>query len=92
MTPVWSPEAIDDLEAVRAYISEDNAAAAQRIALRILETVETLLSENADIGRPGRIPGTRELVIAKTAFIVPVSHSREHAPSFACLARRAPLA
>ena len=71
MKPVWSPEAIDDLIALGAYIADDDNAAAQRIALRIIDTVEKLLSENADIGRPGRVPGTRELVIAKTPFIVP---------------------
>jgi len=71
MKPVWSPEAIDDLVALRAYIADDDNAAAQRIALRIIDTVEKLLSENADIGRPGRVPGARELVIAKTPFIVP---------------------
>jgi len=71
MKPVWSPEAIDDLVALRAYIADDDNTAAQRIALRIIDTVEKLLSENADIGRPGRVPGTRELVIARTPFTVP---------------------
>ena len=71
MKPVWSPEAIDDLIALGAYIADDDNAAAQRIALRIIDTVEKLLSENTDIGRPGRVPGTRELVIAKTPFVVP---------------------
>jgi len=33
MTPIWSPQAIADLVALRAYIEEDNPAAAQRIAL-----------------------------------------------------------
>jgi hypothetical protein len=34
MTPVWSPEAIDDLVALRATIEQDDPAAAQRVALR----------------------------------------------------------
>ena len=71
MIPVWSPEAIDDLAALRAYIAKDDPAAAQRVALRIVESVEMLLSENPDVGRPGRVPGTRELVISRTPFIVP---------------------
>jgi len=37
MTPVWSPEAIDDLAALRAYIEQDDPAAAQRVVLRIIE-------------------------------------------------------
>jgi toxin ParE1/3/4 len=71
MTPVWSPEAIDDLAALRAYIEQDNPAAAQHVALHILQNVETLLASTPEMGRPGRVPGTRELVIPRTPFIVP---------------------
>jgi toxin ParE1/3/4 len=38
MTPVWSPEAIDDLAALRAYIERDDPAAAQRVALHIVQS------------------------------------------------------
>jgi toxin ParE1/3/4 len=71
MTPVWSPEAIDDLAALRAYIERDNPAAARRVALHIIHNVEVLLPANPMMGRPGRVPGTRELVIPRTPFIVP---------------------
>jgi toxin ParE1/3/4 len=71
MTPVWSPEAINDLVALRAYIEQDDPAAAQRVALHIVKNIETLLPNNPEMGRPGRVPGTRELVIPKTPFIVP---------------------
>ena len=71
MTPIWSPEAIEDLAALRAYIEQDDRAAAQRVALHIIRNVETLFSSNPEMGRPGRVPGTRELVIPKTPFIVP---------------------
>jgi toxin ParE1/3/4 len=71
VTPVWSPQAIDDLTALRAYIAEEDPAAAQRVAIRIVESVEMLLSANPAIGRPGRVPGTRELVVPRTPFIVP---------------------
>jgi len=71
MTPVWSPEAINDLAALRAHIEQDDPAAAQRGVLRIIENVETLLPDNPEMGRPGRVPGTRELVIPRTPFIVP---------------------
>ena len=71
MIPIWSPQAIADLVALRAYIEEDNPAAAQRIALHILRNVESLLSNRPQMGRPGRVPGTRELVIPRTPFIVP---------------------
>jgi toxin ParE1/3/4 len=71
MTPIWSPEAIADLVALRAHIEQDNPAAAQSVALHILHNVETLLLNSPEMGRPGRVPGTRELVIPRTPFIVP---------------------
>ena len=71
MTPLWSPEAIADLAALRAYIEQDDPGAAQRVAFHIIDTVETLLADNPQLGRPGRVPGTRELVIPHTPFIVP---------------------
>jgi toxin ParE1/3/4 len=71
MTPIWSPEAIADLVALRAYIEQDDPAAAQRVALHIIHSVETLLPNSPEMGRPGRVSGTRELVIPRTPFIVP---------------------
>jgi toxin ParE1/3/4 len=71
MRIVWSPEAIDDLASLRAYIAEDNPAAARRVALRVSQAVEENLPANPRIGRPGRVPGTRELVVTGTPFIVP---------------------
>ena len=71
MTLIWSPEAIDDLASLRTYIAEDSPAPAQRVVLHILHNVEALLSEHPAMGRPGRVPGTRELVIPDTPFIVP---------------------
>jgi toxin ParE1/3/4 len=71
MRLVWSPEAIRDLASLRAYVAQDNPRAAQRMALHFVRNVETLLSENPSMGRPGRVSGTRELVIPKTPFVVP---------------------
>jgi toxin ParE1/3/4 len=71
MTIVWSPQAIADLSALRAYIAQDNKAAAQRTALHIIRNVEHLLSDNPSMGRPGRVVGTRELVVPGTPYVVP---------------------
>jgi toxin ParE1/3/4 len=71
MTPVWSPEAIEDLAALRAYIEQDDPAAAKRVALHVIQNIETLLPDNPEMGRAGRVPGTRELVIPRTPFVVP---------------------
>ena len=71
MIVVWSPAAIADLTQLRAYIAEDDPAAAQRVALHIVHNIETVLPANPQIGRAGRVPGTRELVVPKTPFVVP---------------------
>src|ERR1700675_405429 len=71
MTLTWSPEAIDDLVSLRANISLEDPAAAKRVALHILHCVEELLPQNPELGHPGRVPGTRELVIPTTPFVIP---------------------
>jgi toxin ParE1/3/4 len=71
MNILWSPDAIQDLISLRAYIAEESPAGARRVVIRILQSVENLLPDNPHIGRPGRVPGTRELVIPRTPYIVP---------------------
>ena len=66
----WSDLALDDLASLRAYIAKDNPVAARKTALTIVTSVETV-AQTPDIGRPGRVPGTRELVITRTPYIVP---------------------
>jgi toxin ParE1/3/4 len=60
MTVVWSPRAAGHLEQFREYIAQDGPSAAARIAEKILLNVE-LLASQPSMGRPGRLPGTREL-------------------------------
>ena len=71
MNIIWSPEAIKDLMSLRAYIAQDNPAAAMRVVLRIIHDIEQLLPDNLQMGRLGRVSGTRELVIPQTPYIVP---------------------
>ena len=71
MNILWSPEAIGDLVSLRAYIAEDDPAAARGVVLHIIHNVEQLLPNHPQMGRPGRVPGTRERVIPKTPFLVP---------------------
>ena len=76
MTLLWSPESIHDLIVLRAHIAERDPAAAKRVALHIHYCVEYLLSENPKLGAPGRVPGTRELVIPKNALHRPLPRAR----------------
>jgi toxin ParE1/3/4 len=71
MRIVWSVEALDDLESLRAFIGKDSPKAARDMALRIVAFVERLLDPHPEIGRQGRIAGTRELVITQTPYVVP---------------------
>jgi hypothetical protein len=63
MRIIWSPEATEDLADLREYIGYDNPSAAHRVAALIIHTIERYLSANPELGAPGRISGTRELVI-----------------------------
>jgi toxin ParE1/3/4 len=65
----WTLKAIDDLQKAGEYIALDNRKAAQRMAERVQEAVEYLI-DHPNIGRPGRLSSTRELVISGTPFIV----------------------
>ncbi len=67
----WSQRAADDLASLRAYIAEDDPAAAKRVGLHIVQSVESLLAEQPQMGRPGRVSGTRELVVPRMSYIVP---------------------
>jgi toxin ParE1/3/4 len=68
MNIAWSPEAIEDLVSLRAYIAEDSPAAARRVVLHIVQNIEQLLPDNPNIDRAGRVPGTREFVIPRTPY------------------------
>ncbi len=58
------------LEDIRERIAEDNPEAAMRVVLRIRAVVQRLATTPA-LGRPGRVAGTRELVVPGTPYIVP---------------------
>jgi len=66
---VWLQRAILDRDAQLDYIAQDNPLAAVSQGDRIGAQVETLL-QHPRLGRPARRPGTRELVISHTPFIV----------------------
>jgi len=58
---LWTRIANADRRAIREYIAQDNPAAA--LALDVLISEQTnRLPEHPELGRPGRIAGTRELV------------------------------
>jgi len=66
----WLRKALHNLDEEAAYIATDDAAAAQLVVARIVESVPQL-AHQPGLGRPGRVPGTRELIVQKTRYIVP---------------------
>ncbi|HWB33021.1 MAG TPA: type II toxin-antitoxin system RelE/ParE family toxin [Acidobacteriaceae bacterium] len=64
----WSDRALSNLFDHLYYIREANPSAAQRVAFEI-ERQTLLLTRFPELGRSGRLSGTRELVIDRTPFI-----------------------
>ena len=64
----WSPLAMDDRDRIFDFIEQDDPRAAiavdERIATQVL-----LLLKFPEGGRPGRINGTRELIVRRTPYI-----------------------
>lgn len=66
----WLRRALVDLDEAEAFIARDNPSAAPEVVAKIVRAV-TLLGDQPGIGRAGRVPGTRELVVPGTPFIIP---------------------
>jgi addiction module RelE/StbE family toxin len=64
----WSVFALADRDAIFDYIEADSPRAAVSVDERIQVCVEKLV-RFPEMGRPGRIEGTRELVISRTPYI-----------------------
>ena len=59
----WTATALRDIESLHAYIAEDSLAAAAETVERILSGIDAL-ARHPELGRRGRVPGTRELIIS----------------------------
>ncbi|PYX29588.1 MAG: type II toxin-antitoxin system mRNA interferase toxin, RelE/StbE family [Acidobacteria bacterium] len=66
----WLRAALSNLDAEADYIAQDNPAAADDLVSAIVEATERLKRYPA-LGRPGRVTGTRELVVPGTPYIIP---------------------
>jgi toxin ParE1/3/4 len=66
----WTRGALRDLESAFERIARDRPGAASRVATKIHDAVARL-AEHPKMGRPGRIPGTRELIVPGLPYIVP---------------------
>jgi len=67
---VWTEPARQDLREIFEFIAEENPNAARALLTEIKERVG-VLQNNPQIGRTGRMEGTRELVLTGTHYILP---------------------
>jgi addiction module RelE/StbE family toxin len=66
---VWAARVQRRLQEIVAFISNDRPAAAERVLDQILLAARTL-GEHPNLGRRGRLRGTREFVVAGTAYLL----------------------
>ncbi|MBL8553347.1 MAG: type II toxin-antitoxin system RelE/ParE family toxin [Phenylobacterium sp.] len=69
MKLVWAQYALEDRRAIYDHIEVDDAHAAALVDARLTEAV-TRLIDFPESGRPGRVDGTRELIVGRTSYIV----------------------
>ncbi|MFI5362747.1 MAG: type II toxin-antitoxin system RelE/ParE family toxin [Elusimicrobiota bacterium] len=68
MTVVWTRLALADLDSACDYIAEERPGSAATVIDRIEKAIE-ILRRHPEIGRPGRVAGTRELLVPGTPFM-----------------------
>lgn len=69
MKVFWSPEALQDRVDIWDYIAADNPSAAARLD-DLFSVAAARLGQHPLLGRPGKIPGTRELIPHKSYRLV----------------------
>ncbi len=65
----WTRKALENLDQIGSYIAQGNPARASAFVGEIKEKIALLASFPA-LGRPGRVPGTRELIVHEN-YVVP---------------------
>lgn len=61
MKVIWTPEAEQDRDDIWLHIATENVRAASRLD-ELFSDAATRLADHPKLGRPGKIPGTRELI------------------------------
>lgn len=69
MRLVFAEPAARDLDAIIDYIALDNRSAAERVYRSIAAAADRLKSM-PELGRAGRLPGTRELTVAALPYVI----------------------
>ena len=65
----FTPQAQDDLTAIRDWIAADNEQAADRVIVRIVQTA-MMFGQFPMLGRKGQIEGTREFSVVGLPYLI----------------------
>jgi toxin ParE1/3/4 len=65
----WTSDAANDLENITIYLHREHRSAAPAVIRTIIDAISTL-ARFPNRGRPGIVPGTRELVLSTLPYIV----------------------
>jgi len=66
----WTRLALADFNSAYNYIAEERPSAAVRMIEKIERAIRAV-GRHPEIGRPGRVDGTRELIVPGTPFVIP---------------------
>lgn len=66
----WLKRSLDNLNEEAEYLAQDNPPAAQAIVTHVIKSVNQL-ANLPNLGRAGRVFGTRELIITDFSYIIP---------------------
>lgn len=65
----FTPQARDDLQAIRGWIAEDSPIAADRVVTRIIQTA-MMFGQFPMLGRPGQVAETREFSVTGLPYLI----------------------
>ena len=66
---IWEPDALDQFDSIIDYVAERHLAAAERLERMFRDKAETA-RRFPEIGRPGRVAGTREIIVHPNYLII----------------------
>lgn len=66
----WLRRALENLDGEAARMAMDSPRVAAELVLRMRDSA-AMLADHSNMGRPGRISGTRELVVTRFPYILP---------------------
>ncbi|NDU86567.1 MAG: type II toxin-antitoxin system RelE/ParE family toxin [Ferrovum sp.] len=66
----WLRRALENPDEEAAYIATDNPRIAAEFVVHMRAST-AMLADQPDMGRPGRVEGTRELIVTRFSYILP---------------------